>query len=122
MFTSRFGQLISGILVRMSSSVFLLLGFSFTVANIPWLSERFFIVFPVPFGDKKRSWMRLLEWLVFAGFALLFAQGLEQKTIGSVHTQDWEFYAIFLSLFVVFAFPSFIYRHLILPLLQRKSL
>ncbi len=106
----------------MGNSVLLLLIFSFVVANIPWLSERFFIIFNPPFGGKKCIWMRLLEWLVFACFAVLFAWGLEQKTIGTVHSQSWEFYAIFLSLFVVFAFPSFIYRHLILHLLQRKSL
>ncbi len=106
----------------MSSNVFLLLGFSIIFANIPWLSERFFIVFTPPFGGKKRTWMRLLEWFVFACLAVLFAWGLEQKSMGMVHSQDWEFYTIFLSLFVVFAFPSFIYRHLIVHLLNRKSL
>jgi len=106
----------------MNGSVFFLLIFSTAFANIPWLSERFFIVFPTPFSDKKRTWMRLLEWFVFAGFALLLALGLEKKTIGTIHSQDWEFYAIFLSLFVVFAFPSFLYRHLIVHLIKRKSL
>lgn len=106
----------------MTSSTLLLVFFSIIAANLPWLTERFFIVFPPPFGGVKRTWMRLLEWLIFACFAVLFAWALEQKITGSTHSQDWEFFAIFLSLFVVFAFPSFIYRHLILPLLQRKSL
>lgn len=106
----------------MTSSIFLILLFSFIVANLPWLSERFFIIFNPPFGGEKRIWMRLVEWLTFACVAMLFAWGFEQKTTGTTHSQDWEFYAIFISLFVVFAFPSFIYRHLIIPLLQRKSL
>lgn len=106
----------------MTSSTLLLVFFSIIAANLPWLTERFFIVFTPPFGGVKRTWMRLLEWLIFACFAVLFAWALEQKITGSTHSQDWEFFAIFLSLFVVFAFPSFIYRHLILPLLQRKSL
>ena len=106
----------------MTTSILLIVLFSFVAANLPWLSERFFIIFRPPFGGEKRIWMRLVEWLVFACFAVLFAWGLEQKLTGTTHSQDWEFYAIFLSLFVVFAFPSFIYRHLILPLLQRKSL
>ena len=105
----------------MTSSTILILIFSFIVANLPWISERFFIVF-APHGGKKQTWMRLVEWLVFAALAVLFAWGIEQKSMGATHSQDWEFYAIFLSLFVVFAFPAFIYRHLLLPLYQRNSL
>jgi len=106
----------------MTSSIILIILFSFIVANLPWLTERFFILFTPPFGGVKQTWMRLLEWLVFACFAVLFAWGFEQKITGTTHVQDWEFYAIFISLFTVFAFPSFIYRHLVLPLLKRNSL
>jgi hypothetical protein len=38
--------------------------------------------------------------------------GLEQKVTGSVHAQDWEFYAVTACLFIVFAMPGFIYRHI----------
>lgn len=106
----------------MTSSILLLIVFSFVAANLPWLSERFFIFFNPPKAKYKQTWMRLLEWLVFALCAVLFAWGLEQKTSGAIHPQDWEFYAIFLSLFVVFAFPSFIYRHLFQPLNKRNIL
>ena len=106
----------------MTSSIILILLFSFIAANVPWLSERFFIIFTPPFGGKKKIWMRLVEWLSFAFLAVLFAWGLEQKTTGTIQAQDWEFYAIFMSLFVVFAFPSFIYRHLVQPLHHRNSL
>lgn len=104
------------------SSSFLILVTAFILANLPWISERFFILFTPPFGGTKRVWMRLLEWLVFAAVTVLFAWGLEQKTMGAVHSQEWEFYAIFISLFVVFAFPAFLFRHLVSPLLHRKSL
>jgi hypothetical protein len=33
--------------------------------------------------------------------------------IGNVFTQRWEFYAITLSLFVVMAFPGFVFRYLL---------
>ena len=106
----------------MTSSIVIVLIFSFVLANLPWLSERFYIVFPPPNGKTKTIWMRLLEWLSFGCMSLLLALGLESKDTGATHEQDWEFYAIFLSLFAVFAFPSFIYRHLIVHLLARKSL
>ena len=36
---------------------------------------------------------------------------LEGK-LGDIHKQNWEFYAINASLFVVFAYPGFVYRYL----------
>lgn len=77
-------------------------------ANLPWLSERFFLR-AVPNG--KRFWMRLIEWSLLylvAGFAGI---ALERRINGNVHGQDWTFYAITLTLFAVFAIPGFIYRH-----------
>lgn len=79
-------------------------------ANLPWMSSRFFIFLEPP-GGTKRFWMELLEWLVFYGLIGLVAFGLEMKTMGGLHTQDWEFYAVTLCLFVVFAIPGFVYRH-----------
>jgi len=106
----------------MNNSIFLILVVCFILANLPWLSEKFFIIFPSPYGGQKRIWMRFLEWGVFGCLAMFFTWGLEQKITGSTHSQEWEFYAIFVSLFFVFAFPSFIYRHLIVPLSTRNSL
>ena len=79
------------------------------LANLPWLSERCFFVLQCA---KKSAWIRLLEWLilyfVIGGIGYL----LEQRLMGSAHPQDWEFYAVTLSLFVVFASPGFIYRYI----------
>ena len=106
----------------MQSSIILLLLFSFIAANLPWISEKFFLVYSPATGAEKKEWMRLVEWLGYAMLSVLLAWGLEKKEMGVTHPQDWEFYAIFISLFAVFAFPSFLYRHLIRHILNRKSL
>lgn len=84
------------------------LAIALLLANLPWLSQRCFLVFQC---EKKSAWLRLLEWFVLyflvGGLALL----LEQRATGNIHVQDWEFYTVTLSLFMVFAFPGFIYRH-----------
>jgi len=106
----------------MNSSVILILVIAFVLANLPWLSDKHFIVFNPRQGSKKSSWIRLFEWLVYGFLTLIFASALEKKIFASSHTQDWEFYAVFFSLFFVFAFPSFVYRHLFLPVSNHNSL
>lgn len=86
-----------------------LLILAFIAANLPWLSERLFFVFAP--NNGKRAWMRFLEWLILYFVVGFIALGLEQKIIGKLHPQDWEFYAATLCLFLVFALPGFIYRH-----------
>jgi len=99
-------------------SVFLLI--AFIAANLPWLSERWFFVF-TPKQGVKGPWMRLLEWLVLYFVVGFIALGLEQKLNGSLHSQTWEFYAVNLCLFLVFALPGFIYRYDLKPHLARKK-
>jgi len=78
-------------------------------ANLPWLSERrFLILFS---QDGKSGWLRLLEWLVLYLLLGVIGLGLEYRINGDVHPQDWEFYAVTLSLFFVFAMPGFIWRY-----------
>ncbi len=101
------------------SVVWLLLAAAFAAANLPWLTERFFFFFDPP-GDRKRAWMRLLEWLVLLVTVGLVAAGLEFKLTGGRYPQGWEFYAVGLCLFVVFALPGFIYRHDLRKLLERR--
>lgn len=79
-------------------------------ANLPWLSERVFFV-GKPAGGQKRAWLRWLEWLVLYFVAGAVTLGVEKKLNGEIYAQDWEFYAVTLSLFLVFALPGFIYRH-----------
>lgn len=79
------------------------------LANLPWLSQRCFLVLQCA---EKKVWMRLLEWLVL--YLIVGGMGylLEQRLMGTTHTQDWEFYVVTASLFMVFAFPGFVYRHI----------
>ena len=94
----------------MNFSTTLLLILAFIAANLPFLVERIFFIVKPKSGDKNVAW-RLLElvimYFVVGGIALL----LESKA-GDIHGQNWEFYAVNASLFVVFAYPGFVYRYL----------
>lgn len=94
----------------MNFSTNLLLVLAFVAANLPFLVERILFVRVPATGSKGFAW-RLLElailFFVVGGIAAL----LESK-LGEVHKQNWEFYAVNASLFVVFAYPGFVYRYL----------
>ena len=90
-------------------AVFLLV--AVLAANLPWLNNSRFLVFITPKQGKKRFWMEFVEWLLLYFMIGLIALGLENKQMGQLHSQDWEFYATTLCLFVVFAIPGFVYRH-----------
>ncbi|MCA1979150.1 MAG: DUF2818 family protein [Thiobacillus sp.] len=94
----------------MNFSTSLLLILAFLAANLPFLVERIFFVKRPASGCKNFAW-RLLElvvlFFVIGGIALL----LEGK-LGDIHKQNWEFYAVNAALFVVFAYPGFVYRYL----------
>lgn len=97
-----------GTTVNFSTSLLLIL--AFIAANLPFLFGRIFFVVKPNAGSKSFAW-RLLElvvlFFVVGGIAML----LEGK-LGTIHTQNWEFYAVNASLFVVFAYPGFVYRYL----------
>lgn len=60
---------------------------------------------------SKSFFDRLLELLVF--YALVGTLGFAfESSIGSAFVQGWEFYAVTLSLFIVLAYPGFVYRYL----------
>jgi len=93
----------------MTHTLVLMLAFLF--ANLPWLSKKLFLCISLRGGRKP------LGWCVFELIALYFLFGLlvmyvENVTFGNVAKQNWEFYAVTTSLFVVFAFPGFIYNTL----------
>lgn len=94
----------------MNFSTTLLLILAFIGANLPFLVERIFFVAKPKTGSKNFAW-RLLElfvlFFVVGGIALLL-----EGNQGPVHKQNWEFYAVNASLFVVFAYPGFVYRYL----------
>lgn len=98
----------------MSQSVIngLLLVIAIAAANAPWLYSRFLVVIS-PKGGIKREWMRLLEWLLLYFVVGFIALAMENKVTGATHSQGWDFYAITFFLFMVLAFPGFIWCHLI---------
>ena len=96
--------------MTVSTSVWVLITILFIAANLPWLSERF-LIFIQPKDNKKKVWMRLLEWLILYFICGLLALGMEKKATGGTHTQEWEFYVVGSFLFMIFAMPGFIWRH-----------
>ncbi len=86
----------------------LLLLVALLLANLP------FVVRPTLFRAEAGVAdfaVRLLEWglaLILAGAAAWF---LETRS-APLHDQRWQFYATVVCMFIVFAFPGFVYRYL----------
>jgi hypothetical protein len=82
-------------------------------ANVPFFNQRLFAVIPLGRGAAfvKPIWWRLIELLI-----LYFLVGgvayLMESTMGNVFAHGWEFYAITGCLFLVFAFPGYVFRYL----------
>ncbi|WVN41027.1 DUF2818 family protein [beta proteobacterium MWH-UniP1] len=86
----------------------LLLVIATVLANLPFFTERFFGVFRKP---EKTIWWRLLELIVFYGVFLLIGFGLESY-VGRSQSQMWQFYAITGLMFLILAYPGFVWRYL----------
>jgi hypothetical protein len=95
----------------LNSATLILILLALLAANLPWLSDRLFYLVPLRRQPKPFAW-RLFE-LVALYFALgALAIAVERNVLGQVAPQHWEFYAITACMFLVFAFPGFIYRYL----------
>ena len=93
----------------MTQAVWLILVTAIVFANIPFLmNNRLFLFIKVP---HKSFVVNLIEWFVYFLITGLFAYLLENKAMGNVAPQDWEFYAVVFFMFMIFAFPGFIYRY-----------
>lgn len=79
-------------------------------ANLPFFNERLFALFPLG-RPIKSLWLRLLELIVLYFLLRLVANFLEEQ-IGNAFPQRWEFYVITACLFLVLAFPGFVFRYL----------
>ncbi len=82
---------------------------AFVAANLPWFSDKLFYVKPLAGRSKNLAWC-LMELIVLYGLVALLAVYAEQSTMGLVSPQGWEFYTVTFSMFLVFAFPGFIYK------------
>ena len=79
-------------------------------ANLPFLNERLFAL--IPLGSEIKSfWIRLAEIIVLYALVGGIAYLLESR-IGNAFPQRWEFYAVTGCLFIVFAYPGFVFRYL----------
>jgi len=92
----------------------LLLAAVILAANAPFLSRRILLAIkPAGYdqGRDKSGWWRVLELIVLYFVTLGLARLLESHA-GEIYRQNWEFYAITVSLYLVFAYPGFVYRYL----------
>ena len=79
-------------------------------ANLPFVNERIFAFIRLSTPVKPFP-VRLLE--LVALYAVVGGVGyLLEARIGNVFPQHWEFFAITACLFIVLAFPGFVYRYL----------
>ncbi len=90
--------------------IYLLLALAIAAANAPFVFERILFFRRSPAGRKAFGW-RLLELTLLYLLVGLLARGLEGRQ-GQVYPQGWEFYAITYCLFLVFAYPGFVYRYM----------
>lgn len=94
----------------MTSAVIALLLVALVFANLPFLSERIGFIIQPKSTHKAFIW-RVLELVAMYFLVGFIARLLEQKII-TPQVQHWEFYAVTASLFIVLAFPGFVYRFL----------
>jgi hypothetical protein len=85
-------------------------------ANLPFANERVFGLLPLKATQTgqartKHFVARLLELLVLYFLVGAVAYLLESR-IGNVFAQGWEFHAVTACLFLVLAFPGFVFRYL----------
>jgi hypothetical protein len=79
-------------------------------ANLPFVNERLLAVVPLG-SNRKPVWLRLIELIVLYAVVGILGYMLESR-IGNAFAQGWEFYAVTACLFLVFAYPGFVYRYL----------
>ena len=95
-----------------SASTWLVIILSIIAANSPFFNERLFSFISLKTWLVKPLWCRLLELIVLY-FVIGSLAGLLEAQAGNRFTQTWEFYSITACLFLVLAFPGFVYRYLI---------
>ncbi len=93
-------------------SVFGLILAALVAANLPFITERRFVLWAPPVGSRKSLLVQVVELLVLYVLTGLLGLALEQHA-GQIYPQRWEFYAITAALFLTLAFPGFVYRYLL---------
>ena len=83
-------------------------------ANLPFINQRVFGFIPLARNSRNHAkpfWARLLEMaILYVGLGSL--SRLLEASIGNIAQQSWEFYAITMCLFIVLAYPGFVWQYL----------
>jgi hypothetical protein len=93
----------------LSLETWLVILVALVAANLAFMSPRFMLIKTL---TRKHVGWCLLEMLVWYCLVGVFSYFLEQM-IGNVFPKRWEFFAITICLFLVAAFPGFIWRFLL---------
>lgn len=94
--------------MKTGAAALILLLLAIVLASLPFVTERLFLIWS---RSVKSVWLRLLELLVYYGLFLAIGLGLE-AAVGRRHSQEWQFYAITVLMFLVLAYPSYVWRYL----------
>ena len=94
-----------------NSAIWLVIVLAFVAANLPFVSNRFFLVFPLK-KTPKSIWLRLAELLILVFVVGFIGRALEAR-IGQNYPQHWEFYAVSVAMFLVLAFPGYVLRYMV---------
>ncbi len=97
--------------MSLQSAVYTVIALALIAANLPFLTNRWLLVWPARAGGKP-LWGRLAELVLWYFIVGAVAIGLEQY-LGQRYPQGWEFYAITAAMFLTFAFPGFVVRYLL---------
>lgn len=89
------------------------------IANLPWLNERVFLVYPLQRG--KPIIIRLIELIIFYFVSLLVAIAAEIQFSGDVFPQTWEFFVTTFCMFLVLSVPGVIYRYQWLAMVKKST-
>lgn len=95
--------------MEVSTASWLVIALALAAANLPFLNDRVFAVFPLQ--RRKLLVLRLAEMFVLYLVVGAVGRSLE-AAIGTNFPQTWEFFAITGCLFIVLAFPGFVLRYL----------
>ncbi len=87
----------------------LILLLAIVAANLPWISNKLFTIVPLKNTHKNLAWC-LVELVILYFVIGAIAVYAEYASLGQIAPQAWEFYAVTFSLFLVFAFPGFVYK------------
>ncbi len=98
--------------MTVATGVFLL-AIALGLANLPFFTRRILFVIRPASGEKSFAW-RMFEVVLLYFVVGGLARVLEARS-GEIYRQNWEFYAITFFLFLVFAYPGFVYRYMWRP-------